>query len=340
MREQGLPAIPVTDDGKIIGAVTERDVVQWIGAGFDAYAPINSLPLTQLPMLYAGASAAEALRVFESERVPCLLVVDQQMTLIGVLTPSRLMPEVPRGLRPPLVGGMATPLGVYLTNGAQSGGVGPLALGLAGALMGLFHLGGVLAFEGIAQPLFRWGWPASALEALVSVGSLLFFLVAIRLHPMAGYHAAEHMVVHAIERGELLEPEIVRRMPRVHPRCGTNLAVGMGLFFGISMSEWTPDLQFRILVAAIVTLFLWRPLGSMVQFWLTTRPPNRRQLDAGIRAGRELLEKYEQDPILAPGVGSRLLRSGLPWILIGYLLLATAVDFVLRLLNLGGLLQV
>jgi uncharacterized protein YqhQ len=30
-------------------------------------------------------------------------------------------------------------------------------------------------------------------------------------------------VVHAIERGEPLLAESVRAMPRVHPRCGTNI---------------------------------------------------------------------------------------------------------------------
>jgi uncharacterized protein YqhQ len=42
------------------------------------------------------------------------------------------------------------------------------------------------------------------------------------------------MVVHAIERGEPLVLEVVRRMPRVHPRCGTNLVAGIALFLGLA----------------------------------------------------------------------------------------------------------
>ncbi len=36
------------------------------------------------------------------------------------------------------------------------------------------------------------------------------------------------MVVHAIEEGEDLTLEKVRPMPRVHPRCGTNLVALFG----------------------------------------------------------------------------------------------------------------
>ncbi|MER3495923.1 MAG: hypothetical protein C4320_03425, partial [Armatimonadota bacterium] len=66
------------------------------------------------------------------------------------------------------------------------------------------------------------------------------FVILFRLLPLAGTHAAEHMAVNALERGEPLDPEVVARMPRTHIRCGTNLAVGAGLFFGISETPWVP----------------------------------------------------------------------------------------------------
>src|SRR2546423_10530097 len=56
------------------------------------------------------------------------------------------------------------------------------------------------------------------------------FLLFVRALPLVQYHAAEHQAVHAMERGEPLDPEIVRRMPRVHPRCGTNIMAG-GMVF-------------------------------------------------------------------------------------------------------------
>jgi uncharacterized protein YqhQ len=39
------------------------------------------------------------------------------------------------------------------------------------------------------------------------------------------YHGAEHMTIHALESGEPLTTENVRRYPTAHPRCGTEFLV-------------------------------------------------------------------------------------------------------------------
>ncbi|MBL8059664.1 MAG: DUF1385 domain-containing protein [Chthonomonas sp.] len=334
MRDLGLPALPVSDGSRIIGALDERDLTQALSAGFEQTASVSSLPLTKLPMLFAGASGAEALRVFEDQRAPCVVVVDQQMNLVGMLTPSRLFPHIPRGIRPPLVGGMATPMGVYLTNGAQQGGVGFWALALTGLFLALVHLVALNTSNWVGIGMIRASASISVAESVSGFLSVLLFLGAIRLTPLAGYHAAEHMVVHAIERGEELHPEIVKRMPRVHPRCGTNLAAGMSLFFGIAFGNWFGDPQLQVLVAILATLFFWRPLGAFIQYWFTTRPPSRKQLEAGIFAGKDLLAKYENNPVVAPNPWQRFVSSGLPFILLGYLSLAYVVSELARVLNL------
>ena len=35
------------------------------------------------------------------------------------------------------------------------------------------------------------------------------------------YHGAEHMTVHAVEHGDMLNPETIRKYSKAHPRCGT-----------------------------------------------------------------------------------------------------------------------
>ena len=39
------------------------------------------------------------------------------------------------------------------------------------------------------------------------------------------YHGAEHMTIHALERGDPLTVEAVRKYPTAHPRCGTEFLV-------------------------------------------------------------------------------------------------------------------
>src|SRR5206468_2521132 len=120
--------------------------------------------------------------------------------------------------------------------------------------------------------------------ALTAISTAIF-AAAFRLLPLAGIHAAEHKVVHAIERGEELTRESVRRMPRVHPRCGTNFATGLSIFLAISLADKViTDNYYRVLLALLCTLIFWRPLGSLVQYWVTTKEPTDAQLDMGIRS--------------------------------------------------------
>ena len=155
---------------------------------------------------------------------------------------------------------------------------------------------------------------------LGEVAPLVLFLLSFRLLPLAGIHAAEHKVVHAIERGEPLVPEVLKRMPRVHPRCGTNLAVGMSLFVGIWNLEWIHDTNLRLLAAGIVTLGAWRPLGGIIQHFVTTRPPNDRHIAMGIRAGEELLDRYALERGKPPSFLRRLYASGMLHALVGSLI--------------------
>ncbi|HRK23140.1 MAG TPA: DUF1385 domain-containing protein, partial [Fimbriimonadaceae bacterium] len=159
------------------------------------------------------------------------------------------------------------------------------------------------------------------------------FLLGMRAIPLSGTHAAEHKVVHALERGEPLELEVVRRMPRVHPRCGTNLAVGASLFLGLAGWQAIADPQLRLLLAAMVTLFVWRPLGNLVQLAVTTKPPTDRQLLGAIRSGEDLIRKVHSRRRMRPSFGERLLATGMPHVLGGSFLMWAIAEGIARLLG-------
>jgi hypothetical protein len=213
---------------------------------------------------------------------------------------------------------------VYLTNGAVSGGAGGFGLFCTGALLAGLFLVSHLPLDPLYDFLVKYGWRGSVADAVLSTLGIGLFLLLMRLIPLSGTHGAEHMVVHAIERGEELTPDIVRRMPRVHPRCGTNLAAGATLFMGISGAAWIPWPEVRDLVAILATLMLWRPLGSLLQQYVTTRPPSEKQIQSAIRAANELMERYSQSRVAVPSIPQRLLRSGLMHVLLG----STTISFV------------
>jgi hypothetical protein len=140
--------------------------------------------------------------------------------------------------------------------------------------------------------------------------------------PISAIHAAEHQVVHAIEREEPLELAIVRRMPRVHPRCGTNIAAGASIFLTVFTTEWIDATEVRLMAAALLTVIFWRRLGSLMQKYVTTKPAKDRYLAMGIQSGKELLARFGTGTSTAPTWPSRIWNSGILHVMAGSSIMA------------------
>ena len=333
MVEDGVPGLPVVRDAIYVGTLLESDLSRALAEGADIDSSVSEWIVSGRPTVSLYSTGAEALRAMADSALPLVSVVDDRGVPLGIVTPGRLIqpPEIP--VRPKLVGGMATPFGVYLTNGAVRGGVPQWALFVTGmAMFGLFLLASYVSLSITHLLPLEWiTHPAAGPIAEASV--FVFFLIGLRLVPLSGIHGAEHMVVHAIERGEALIPETVRRMPRVHPRCGTNLAVAAMVFLGLFGLDWTPEYELRLLVAALVTALTWRPLGAAVQQWVTTKRPTEKQLAMGIESGKDLLQRYQTAQFARPSVLARLVNSGLFHIMAGAILIQMIVFGVMVLLN-------
>jgi uncharacterized protein YqhQ len=150
-------------------------------------------------------------------------------------------------------------------------------------------------------------------------------LLMMRLVPLSGIHGAEHQVVHAIEREEELKPEVIRRMPRIHPRCGTNLAAGASIFLTIFFGSWPAEGEIRFIVAALATVLLWRKVGGFLQQYITTKRPSDKQLQSGIRAGEMLLERFAEAKVTSPTIGQRIWSSGVLHVMTGAVLMTCLV---------------
>jgi uncharacterized protein YqhQ len=73
------------------------------------------------------------------------------------------------------------------------------------------------------------GWVQHLVEGLIRVGLFLGYLAVISRAPdirrVFEYHGAEHMTIHALEAGDPLTTDAVRKYPTAHPRCGTEFLV-------------------------------------------------------------------------------------------------------------------
>jgi CBS domain-containing protein len=353
----GADGLPVHRDGRLCGVIWQDDVLP-ILASHDETDRTESL---QLPIARAmrtpevlarpDMTPDEVGRLMAEHRVATVPVVDGDGFCLGVVLASDLLIPETHLPMPQRVGGMATPFGVYLTDGVHQAGVGNGALIATGAAIGgllLFSYflmeQGILLLQktGMLSSSAMWNLnaepsadqPLHGLAHLVlRVVLLLLFLTLMRLTRIAGFHAAEHQTVHAIERNEPLVPEIVARMPRAHPRCGTNLmAAGIVFFLVTNALRYVPyvGIEDAAVLAAMVTMFVWRPVGTFLQERFTTRPARPKELASGIAAGKQLLHKYHHLPPARVKWARRLWNMGLVQTLMGTLLVFTAASFFIK----------
>ncbi len=338
LTQGGAGVLPIVVAGEPVGVLTEERLRDALASGAHWSEPVARWMENAFIPVPIDAPAETAIEQLVDSSRPAL-GVDPWGRYVGVVNVASLIGRPHASVSVGTIGGMATPLGVYLTNGMVRAGASDLGLALTGALLFLLFLAASWIVVGGARwvqtqfniPLlsyydspYAYTWLASDLMGLVLRASeFVLFLLLMRLLPIAGTHAAEHMVVHAIERGEPLVLEVVRRMPRVHPRCGTNLVAGVVLFLGLAnfLQGMTPEVggarDLALLFALLFTVMFWRPFGELLQWLATTKPPTEQQLRNAIRAGEELLQRARPYSGSVPPFGTRLLRTGLLQILAG-----------------------
>jgi uncharacterized protein YqhQ len=110
-------------------------------------------------------------------------------------------------------------------------GKGSVALMLGITLLlgvGIFFLL-PLFIAAVTTSSIQQDWVQHVVEGLVRVVIFLGYLALIARMPdirrVFEYHGAEHMTIHALEAGNPLTIDNVRRYPTAHPRCGTEFLV-------------------------------------------------------------------------------------------------------------------
>lgn len=321
----------VDEEGFYVGAITPQSLAAALLNSPNEETPCSAALDPRLLSIDPLMPVVEGLRRSAGESIECFVVVSPRREVIGIWNSSHALGPQPILSLPP-VGGMATPFGVYLTTGSHRAGAKWYGLMATGAvLMLIIFISSLLvdwlsgwAFKGLAPT-----WQDTLSNSLV-VG---LFLLGMRLIPLAGYHAAEHMVVHAIEQQEPLSANVVRRMPRVHPRCGTNVGIALMVFLGIQNWSLIPTQEYRTMLAVFSTVFLYRPLGSFVQYWFTTRPPSSKQLKSGILAGEELVHLVRTQGPGRTSIPVRIFNSGLLHVMAGSTLTALLLAWISNLLG-------
>ena len=156
-----------------------------------------------------------------------------------------------------------------------------------------------LLFIGRSNSIFLYTIPINNLEMLL--GLLVIAGLFIKVSEIGSYHAAEHMTVSAYQSGINLTLENVRKQPRVHKDCGTNLAVSIVLCFSV-LSLIPVDSVWLFLLAWAIGYELWKGepiiiwdlilvIGKVTQYLLFTSKPQDKHLIVAMEAMKKLEEK-------------------------------------------------
>jgi len=336
LRARNTPVLLVSDGYQFVGMVHEGDL---LARAASAASPKELARTTRVSevmrpiavTLWAQQPLSEAARRLAAADVPAAPVAGSDGRYLGLLFRRDVLAALSGEPMPPPMSGIATPFGVYLSTGSLRAGPRNLALAATGGMLAAL---GELANAGMG-PLYRAAHqfvPERVAEAIAYAAPFVFFLLLLRLSPISGLHAAEHMVVHAIEEGEDLTLEKVRPMDRVHPRCGTNLfalvlLVTFGGLYVLAPYEQADRATGGLasLTFIVVVLLTWRWLGYALQRFITTKRPSDRQLAGAIRVGEELLAQIAEHPEARSGALKRIWNGALPRVLAGFLVVWGAV---------------
>lgn len=333
LRVSGLSILPVVSMGKFVGVVTEASLLRDAADG-DPVSMLETRVGEHITDIHAAAYAwtpvAVAAEIMDKHGMQAIPVVNEYGDYLGMVSRSDVLGDLTLTIKPTSIAGMATPLGVYLTTGVIRAGAGDLGLFLTGVslmVMNYLALGIVFGLAWVVQAAVSiplWDVMVSSSPDLpawadtvriVMYGlSLPAFLLLMRLSPLSGFHAAEHQVVHAIEHGEPLKPEYVSLMPRVHPRCGTNIVAAMIIFLMVSQIAGT---EIALMITVLVLAFAWKNIGGLLQNYITTKPAGERQIASGIRAGESLLKQFRANPTYNISGWKRIWLTGMPQMMLG-----------------------
>lgn len=86
MRDGDMGAVPIVDDGKLIGIVTDRDiVVRVVANGGDANTSVSEAMTTDLFTVKPDDFVFESIRLMGDKQVRRVPVIDENGTLAGII---------------------------------------------------------------------------------------------------------------------------------------------------------------------------------------------------------------------------------------------------------------
>jgi len=167
------------------------------------------------------------------------------------------------------------------------------------------------------------GWLNITLEGIIRLGLLIGYLYLIGrvadIQRVFGYHGAEHKAINAMEQGDPLDVEHVRRASRVHTRCGTGflllvMVVSIFVFALIGSPSLLIKVVSRIVLVPVVAgiayelmrlgaanyrfrVVRWLLAPGLALQGLTTREPDDNMIECAITSLKCVIDRDQPQAV-------------------------------------------
>jgi len=345
-KEANTDTLPVINmGGKITGIVSEYDLAQVVPElsldqkGYQSDIKVYDI---MTPKVWVETKNADISHLFDKihkMHTRVIPIVEKNGVYTGnSIIRTKLIAYLTRLIKPNSLGGLATPFGVYITDGVHQAGTGNFGLFATGVLLGLI-LVFVENISGIAIKTFNINMTNPALIPIIFGAQLALFIMILRLTPLVKIHAAEHKTINAIEQGMPLTLETVKMQPKEHKRCGTNIMVLlMGIQFIILIfigyiKNLSSIFQFIFLFTGFMVVFSnWHSWGMLMQKYITTVNPPDSYIYNGIKTGEEILNKHKDDySAEPPSFLRKIWCMSLIQILAGFIFIQWLMGLIIKL---------
>lgn len=342
-KEAESDTLPVIDlQGRLIGIVSEHDLASVIPAwsfresGYRCDITVADIMTKNVWTEQRDADIKELTEKINTAHTRVIPIIDKHGIYTGnSVTRSSVISYFTKLIKPESLGGLATPLGVYITDGKHQAGAGNFALFLTGV-----SIGSIIVF---VEHFFRFIYKYFSINPFepsvypfIFAAQIFLFILILKLTPLSQIHAAEHQTINAIEKGLPLTLEAIKTQPREHKRCGTNLMV---LFIGLQfviilfaayIKRFDPFLQFIFLFWGFIYVFShWKDWGMWLQKHFTTVNAPNKYILSGIKAGEEILRKHKKDlDPKSPSLMKKIWCMGLIQIIAGFILVQNFFDYI------------
>jgi len=336
VKSDTLPVI--NDNGEVIGIVSEFDLVKVLQkfADFDKEVfdtiRVQDIMTKDVFVKAENENMSELFANLPLMHLRVIPVVDSENKYTGrCFIRTNIVNYLANKFKPLSVGGLATPIGIYMTDGKHTAGAGVLGLILSGVYLA------VIAMLVQLMSLYTMIWFDFSRTAMILLQIILFLLI-LRFTRLAKFHSAEHQAINAIERGLPLTPEIVKMQDKEHRRCGTNLMVlliGIQIIFLFSY-EYLKSLHFLntlfVVVGLLILINYWKTFGYWIQKYFTTVKPGEKEIANSIEVGKELLKIQKEDADYTPPLGlMKFWNTGIVYIFASFILTIEILERLFRM---------